>query len=64
MDSASANNWTVSDDKKQLNAQNSAKSSNGDCIELVLSANAISEFQKHTLVFHFGNIVVSKITIE
>ena len=60
----SASNWTLSGDHKQLAATTSAKSSSGDCIELVLSANAIAEFQQHTLEFHFGNITVSKITIE
>ena len=59
-----ASNWTSSSENKQLNATTAAKSSNGDCVEMVLSADAIAEFQLRTLVFHFGNIVVSRITIE
>ena len=60
----SANNWDLSSDFKTLSATSSAKSSNGDCIELVLSDEAITEFQKQTLEFTFGNITVSRITIE
>ena len=56
-------NWDYQSGQ-QIAAPSNAKSSNGDCVELDLTAKAISEFQKHDLVFYFGNITVSKITIE